>query len=400
MPERNVASTYLQWVFMRAIFHRGWWLVTSLYLVVEAQLTAFQLVFIGVAQAITALVFEIPTGVVADTFSRKWSVVFSHLLMGIAMLWTGLVTSFPVLVATQMLWGLSWTFSSGADVAWLTDELDRPERVAATLAAGARRELLGAASGLIVFGGLAWATDLSTAIVVAGIAMLMLGIFVVLRFTEFHFTPVPRHRYRESLSILRRGLQLARGDHEIMIVFAATFLVNGAAEAYERLYAKRLLELGFPAQPDPIVWLTMLGLVALLVGALAIRIVEARIDGIGVARPVYAGACFAGAIGLTMLALAPDTLTAMAGVLLVSGIGWTVTRCVSVIWINRRATSDVRATVQSLLAQAEYGGEIVLGVALGVLAWSTSIAVALVGSCMLLATAGVMALRARDRPGN
>ena len=46
--------------------------------------------------------------------------------MGAGMLVTGLVTDFPALVATQMLWGLAWTFSSGADVAWLTDELERP----------------------------------------------------------------------------------------------------------------------------------------------------------------------------------------------------------------------------------------------------------------------------------
>src|SRR5438105_12833115 len=122
----GVAGVFVRWTAMRAVLHRGWWLVTSLYLVVVAGLSPFQLVFIGTAQALTALVFEIPTGVVADTLTRKGSVVVSHVLMGTAMLTTGLVTSFPALVATQMLWGLSWTFTSGADVAWLTDELDRP----------------------------------------------------------------------------------------------------------------------------------------------------------------------------------------------------------------------------------------------------------------------------------
>jgi hypothetical protein len=37
--------------------------------------------------------------------------------MGTAMIATGLVTDFGPLVATQMLWGLWWTFASGADVA-------------------------------------------------------------------------------------------------------------------------------------------------------------------------------------------------------------------------------------------------------------------------------------------
>jgi MFS family permease len=395
MPDRDVATTFLRWTLMRAIFHRGWWLVTSLYLVVIADLSAFQLVFLGTAQNLTALVFEVPTGVMADTISRKWSVVIAHLVMGTAMLSTGLVTDFPALVLTQMLWGLSWTFSSGADVAWLTDELDQPDRVASVLTAGARWEQVGAASGLVAFGALAWATSLATSIVVAGLAMMLLGLFVATWFTEHNFSPTRIQRWRESISIFRRGVAVARRDHQILLVFAATFLVNGAAEAFDRLFPKRLLELGFPEEPDPIVWLTALGLVTLAVGALALRIVEARIDGVGVARRMYAAACFIGALGLVLLGLAPNDAAGMAGVLLVGGIAWSVTRCVSVIWVNRRATSDVRATVQSFLVQAEYFGEIVLGIALGILAQATSIATAMIGGAALVAGAGLLILRSR-----
>jgi MFS family permease len=380
---------------MRAVFHRGYWLVTSLYLVVDADLSAFQLVFLGTAQGLTALACEVPTGVMADTISRKWSIVISHVVMGLSMLATGLVTEFPALVVTQVLWGLGWTFTSGAEVAWVTDELDRPDRIAGVLTASTRWQQLGAASGMVGFGVLAWATDLGTSIVASGLAMLVLGLFVVARFTEHHFTPTRAHRWRESVSIFRRGVDLARRDHEILLVFAATILVNGAAEAFERLFPKRLVELGFPEELDPIVWLTALGLVTLAVGALALRIVEARIDGVGVARRVYAAACFIGALGLVVLAHAPDDLTGMAGVLLVSGIAWTVTRSVSVIWVNRRATNDVRATVQSFLAQAEYFGEIFLGVTLAIIAQTTSIATAMLGSSALVACAGMLVARSR-----
>jgi hypothetical protein len=395
MPDRDVATHYKGWTFMRAIFHRGWWLVTSLYLVVEADLSAFQLVFVGTAQGLTALVFEVPTGVIADTVSRKWSIVIAHLVMGTAMLSTGLVTSFTALVATQMLWGLSWTFSSGADVAWLTDELDQPDRITGVLTASARWELMGAASGLVAFGALAAATDLRTAIVISGVSMVVLGFYVAMSFTEHNFTPARKHRWKESVSIFQRGIDLARHDREILLVFAATILVNGAAEAFERLFPKRLIELGFPEEPDPIVWLTALGLVTLATGALALRIVEARIDGAGVARRVYAMTCFVGALGLIALALAPDEFSGMVGVLLVGGIAWPVTRCVSVIWVNRRATSDVRATVQSFLAQAEYLGEILLGIGLGILAQASSIGVGMLGSCALVTCAGLLVVRSR-----
>jgi MFS family permease len=102
------------------VLHRGWWLVTSVYLVVDARLSASELVLVGVAQSLVTLVFEVPAGVLADTVSRTWSLVASQVLMGSAMLATGLVTGFAPLVATQLLWGLSWTLASGADVAWIT----------------------------------------------------------------------------------------------------------------------------------------------------------------------------------------------------------------------------------------------------------------------------------------
>lgn len=397
MPARAVAAVYLRWIFVRAAFHRGWWLVASLYLVVVAELSAFELVFIGVAQGVTGLVFEVPTGVIADTISRKRSLLISHALMGTAMLATGLVTSFPALVATQMLWGLSWTFASGADVAWLTDEMDQPERVATVLTSAARWDQIGAAAGMIGLGAFAWSTDLSTAMIVSGAAMLGLGGYVALRFVEDRFTPRREARLRASASIFQRGLALARGDRQILIIFGATLLVNGAAEGFGRLYAKRLIELGLPTAADPIVWLTALGLASLATAALALRIMEGRIEREGAAWRTYLAACAVGTVGLVLLAIAPDAETGMAGALLVSGIAWSLTRCVSVIWVNRRATSEVRATLQSFLSQAEYAGEIGLGIVLGVLAQAISISAAMFGSAALVIAAGLLVSRSGAR---
>lgn len=374
---------------------RGWWLVVSLYLVVDADLSPFQLVFLGTAMELTVLVCEVPTGVMADTVSRKWSIVISHVLMGAGMVTTGLVTAFPALVAAQVLWGVGWTFSSGADVAWITDELDGAAPIDRILTARARVQQYGAAIGMVVFGAVAWTTTLSAAIVAGGVGMLLLGAYVVVAFTEQHFTPTREDRWRESIGIFRRGVALSRRDPEILLVFAATLAVNSGAEAFDRLYPRRLVDLGFPDEPDPIVWFAALGLATLAVGALVLRVVEARIDGEGVARRVYAAGCFAAAVGLLILGHAPDDVTAMAGVLLVSGIGWTVIRAVSVIWVNRRATSDVRATVQSFLGQAESTGEIAGGLTLGVVAQSSSITVALTCSAALVAVAGGLVVRSR-----
>ena len=393
MPSADIARIFLRWSFVRSSSFRGYWIVTSLYLVVVADLSAFQLVFLGTAMELTVLLSEVPTGVIADTVSRKWSIVISHVLMGLGMLVTGFVTAFGALVIAQMLWGFGWTFSSGADVAWVTDELDDPSRIDRVLTARARWQQYGAAFGMVGFGTVAWATSLGTAIVLAGAVMIGLGAYVVVRFTEHAFTPTRENRWQESVSIARRGLALARNDREIMLVFGATLLINSGAEAFDRLFPKRLVDLGFPQDPDPIVWFTALGIVTLAVGAIALRIVEVRIDGVDVARRVYAVACLIGAVGLIVLAHAPNDVVGMAGVLVVGGVAWTIVRSVSVIWVNRRSTSDVRATVQSFLGQAESTGEIAGGLALGVLAQVSSITVALTFSSAFVACACLLVFR-------
>ncbi len=208
MARGDVATTFLRWAWMRATSFRGYWIVTSLYLVIDADLSAFQLVFLGTAMELTVLISEIPTGVMADTVSRKWSIVISHVLMGAGMVITGLVTAFPLLVLAQMLWGFGWTFSSGADVAWVTDELDEPLRIDKVLTARARRQQYGAAVGMVGFGALAWVTSLGAAIVAAGLVMVMLGGYVAARFTEHEFEPTSEHRWEEAKAIFRRGFAL------------------------------------------------------------------------------------------------------------------------------------------------------------------------------------------------
>jgi MFS family permease len=391
----DLAVLFLRWTFLRGLCARGYWLVTSVYLVVVADLSPSELVLLGTGQGLTVVVAEIPAGVLADTVSRKWALVVAHLVSGTGMVLAGLVTDFPTLVLSQSLWGLGWAFSSGAEVAWLTDELDRPDLVDRVLAARARWDLIGAAAGLLGFGALGWATDLRTGVVASGVAMAALGAVVALRFPERRFTPADTgRRWREAASVLGRGVALARRDREILLVLVAWLLVNGSAEGYGRLLQKRLVLLGFGAE-RPIVWFTALGLAFLAVGAVALRAVEARITGPGVARRLSVGGCALGLVGLVVFAAAPDPRWAVAGALAVSGVTRPVLRAVSEIWVNRRATSDVRATMGSFLSQAEHLGEITFGLLLAAVAQASSLPAAVLGSAVLIAVAGAVVSRAR-----
>ena len=303
----------------------------------------------------------------ADTVSRKWSLVVSHGLMGAAMLLTSLVTAFPALVATQMLWGLSWTFASGADIAWITDELRQPRRIPSVLARAARSQLTGAAAGLIGFGMLSFVTTRAAAMVTAGLAMLVLGLGVVVRFGEDHFVPTTTRRWSPSKAIFKGGLSLVRRSRVILVIFAATFLVNGASDAWGRLYPKQLLRHGFPTAPDPILWFTALSIIGLLLAAIVLRIAQRRLDAVA-ARRDYALAALIGAVGLLVAALPAGPALGVAATLLVTGVTVPLTRTISTIWVNDETTSEVRATVHSFLAQSEYLGELACGLLLAQLA--------------------------------
>ncbi len=380
----HLGVVFIRWTFLRAIFHRGWWLATTLYLVVEAQLTPLQLVTLGTAQGVTVVIFEVPAGVVADTVSRKWSIVLAHLLMGIAMLATGLVTSFQALLMTQMLWGLSWTLSSGADVAWLTDELKNPEHSPLIIGAAARWGQIGAAAGLIGVGLVAWATTLSTAMIIAGSAMLALGIYVLLAFPEHNFVRQSAAARGTVVELFTKGMAVARLDRAVGLLLAITFVINGADEVFSRLFAKRLIELGLPEVPHPVLWLTLLGLATLATGAIALQVVESRLNDIHRRGLIFRVACGVGCFGLLLFALAPNHWVAMAGVILVHGIAWNITRVISIIWMNNRVEGEIRATMQSMLAQAENLGEVCLGFSLAVVAQLLHIPAAIIGAALLV----------------
>ncbi len=391
-PARDVTVIFLRWAFVRAVFHRGYVLTAGLYLVIVAHLAASQLLVLGTVMSVTLLVSDLPTGVWSDAESRKWPLVAGHMFLAAGMTMTGLVTAFPLLVIAQSLWGVGWGFSSGADVAWITDELSQVGRIDRVLAARSRWEALGSATGLILFGILGWAVGLAAAVVTSGAAMAALGLFVAARFTENNFTPAQGRLWRASLAIFQRGIALARRDRQIMLMLVATMLINGASMV-ALLFPLQLVNLGFPS--NPVLWYTAVGVVSFAASAAALRVVERRIAGPGAARRFYVVACSVGTLGLIMLAYAGSAELGSAGVVLASGVSFTVTRTVSVIWVNRRTTSDVRATVHSFLSQAECAGEIVSGMALAGFARAVGIAGVLTVAGAIIVTTGVIITRAR-----
>src|SRR5580765_6004388 len=90
------------------------WVVMSVYLVSELHLSPLQLVLMGTAMEAAVFLFEIPTGVVADTYSRRLSLTIGFVGMGLAWLLVGVISAPVLVIGLWALWGISYTFTSGA----------------------------------------------------------------------------------------------------------------------------------------------------------------------------------------------------------------------------------------------------------------------------------------------
>ena len=99
------------------------WVVMSVYLVRELHLSPLQLVLMGTAMEAAVFVFEVPTGVVADAYSRRLSLIIGYLGMGAAWVLVAVVSAPWAVILLWAVWGLSYTFTSGAYQAWITDEV-------------------------------------------------------------------------------------------------------------------------------------------------------------------------------------------------------------------------------------------------------------------------------------
>jgi DHA3 family tetracycline resistance protein-like MFS transporter len=97
--------------------------VNLVYQVEAADLTPLQLVLVGTALEATIFLCEVPTGVVADVYSRRRSVLIGLPLVGVGLALSGVFPHFWPILLSQIIWGLGYTFVSGAKQAWIADEI-------------------------------------------------------------------------------------------------------------------------------------------------------------------------------------------------------------------------------------------------------------------------------------
>jgi MFS family permease len=86
--------------------------------------TFLQISIINFAFGVSMFLFEIPTGAFADGFSRKYSVIAGFLIVAICVSIIAMLDNFTLVVFLWAIAGIGLTFVSGAQEAWVIDNLN------------------------------------------------------------------------------------------------------------------------------------------------------------------------------------------------------------------------------------------------------------------------------------
>lgn len=356
---------------------------TLIYQVETAGLNPLQLVLVGTVLEATILLFEIPTGIVADVYSRRLSVIIGVFITGIAFLVLGSFSAFGMILLAQVIWGIGFTFTSGATSAWIVDEVGQ-QNAGPVLLQGLQ------VSGLVAVFGIALGVVLGSMLIqlpilLGGLLFVVLAGFLIMMMPETNFTSLAsadRSSWQQMAAILREGIQVVRVQPILLIIFGIT-IVNGAfSEGYDRLYTAHFFrDVGFPdiAGLEPIFWLGAISATVHVLysgGAYLIR-TRMNIDDQRLMTSLLAALTVV--IGVSVVAFG---LSGKFGIALPLALLVSLARHLRVplmeTWLNLHIDSRVRATVLSMNGQVDALGQIGLGPVYGIIATARSIPTALV----------------------
>jgi len=393
------------YLFVEIAFAVCWCLVVmtgSLYEVTIAGLTPLQLVLVGTTLEISTFLFEVPTGVVADVYSRRLSIIIGYILMGLGFLIEGFFPAFLPIILAQVVWGLGYTFTSGAKQAWITDEIGEEN---------ANKLFLQTAR----FSSIAWLFGLGATMLVGadnaampirvgaiGIALIGMTLAFIMPETGFHPTPQEdRNSWQHTWHIFKEGVGAVRSQPRLVnIVFIGLFY-GLYSEGFDRLGVKLLLDnfhLPVLFGSNQVAFFVVMEAIGSFVSIFVIRFVEKRLDTSSSLAIGRAMLWATGSITLAILGFAFSPILALA---VISMLAVNVLRGISgplqTTWINQKLDSRVRATVHSMFGQVDAIGQITSGPTVGLLASILSVRLAVGISGLLLAPAAFFIRRANSQ---
>lgn len=334
-------------------------------------MTPIQLVLAGTTLEVTVFLFEIPTGLVADVYSRRLSCIIGFFSISAAYLLMGAVPAFEAIIVGHFLWGVGFTFTSGAYNAWLVDEVGQDRAGDAFLRGGQIGKIASVAGILssIALGSLHLQLPL---LIGAGISLLSAA-FLLLFMRETGFTPTPRENrntFQKMFDTFRDGVRLVRARPMLLRILGVGIFFGLFSEGWDRLWQAHLLTtfgLGSSSPIPPIALFGGLNIVVMLVGAGLAEVIRRRLDTTQSARLTQVVFWLTAVMVGSMLifGLAPTV-----GIALVVWFAFVLARDLIepllATWTNQHIESGVRATVLSMQSQTDAIGQAVGGPPIGV----------------------------------
>lgn len=373
-----------------------------LYQVKVVGLSPLQLVLVGTVLEAVVFVAEVPTGIVADLYSRKLSIIIGLVLVGLGFVLEGSVPQFGAVVVAQVLWGVGFTFTSGAVEAWITDEVGS-EEVAPVFIRGAQIEQVAAfvAIAAAALLGLVW---LRLPIIAGGAGFVIFGLVLIRLMPERRFRPntTGRTTLVQMRDQFTSGLALV-GRRPVVRSLILVSLVSGlSSEAFDRLWTAHLLRgFDFPSlfgHTSDVLWFSIIA----MVGAMLAFGFTTAVDRVSPTTLTahHPAKLLAGLAGLQVIAAAVFAISGVFGLALaalwVRTVAGVIAGPVSSAWMNRQLEPGVRATVLSMESQVNAIGQVAGGPALGWVGSTYSIRTALLASAGVLAPVVALYARIRD----
>ena len=397
-PKLDAVLVYLAVRCLGAIAFAMYAVVASVYRIVEAGLDPLQLILVGTVLEVSTFVFEIPTGVVSDVYSRRLSLIIGAFLVGAGFIVEGLFPVFGAVLAAQFLWGVGSTFGSGAEQAWIADETGG-ERIGQVFMRGSQvaqvGSLVGIAAGVALASGYIHfpVPDLALPLLAGGSIYIALGLLMALTMPEDGFRPVARRdvgSWTMMVRVFAAGVRIVRRRPSLAAILAIALFYGASSEPIDRLWELHMLmitDFSLPALPlfEPVAWWGIIDAASLLLGIGAMEAVRRAID---VDDPRAAVRL----LSLLNACAVVSVLTfALTGSFTVAGVAYIAYKLVRRVggpageaWTNRQLDSSVRATVFSMRAQADAFGQIASGPAMGLFATASTVRAALVATAALL----------------
>ena len=278
---------------------------------------------------------------------------------------------------------VGWTFISGAETAWIADELENHELDQVFLK-GAQYSSIGSFFGIIISVLLATIFTVQSAILIAGGLLILIALIALKIVPETKFVSVVREdttNIQQMRLAIKGGLTQIRGNSVLVGLAAITLFAGLASEGFDRLWGAHFIE-GFQLnEAEAIYWFGAFYAIAFLLNIGVLKMVDAFVK----ERFALVLLLLNSLLVLAMLffAFSGNFLLAVFLYLVIASLRAVNYPLISVM-TNKQLQSQGRATALSMFGQLDAIGQVAGGPLVGMIALYTSIQGGLATSAILI----------------